>query len=343
MTVLAGDIGGTKTTLGLFDQAHGPRDAITRITLPSRDYDTFEALCAEIMRSGSGPVTHAALGVAGPVSGHEAHTTNLPWTMDADRLAAEFGFQHVELFNDLVAVVYGVPHLSDAELHTLIPASGDPAGPIAILAPGTGLGQAFATREAGRLIALPSEGGHVDFAPVNNRQVRLLEYMRQTHEHVSYERVCSGIGIGDLYDFLEAEGEIPASSWVEERLEGAEDRTPIIVTSGQDADRPCPLCAATIDLFTEILGAKAGNIALAGMATGGVYLGGGIPPRMLAELAAGAFAEAFLAKGRLRPLMEAIPVRVILNPDTAFIGAASRGLAALEGSERDSIVGGAGD
>ncbi len=333
MTLLAGDVGGTKTTLGVFDTADGPRNPIARVTVPSREYDSFEELCRGLLESTPSPVTHVSLGVPGPVSDGRAQTTNLPWIIDAAALTAEFGFRSVRLFNDLVAVAHGVPYLRGDELQTIVHATGDPRGPIAIVAPGTGLGQAFATRENDAVIAFPSEGGHVDFAPANTRQAQLLEYLWQTHEHVSYERVCSGLGIPNLYDFIAFQGVVPVLDRVERALASADDRTPIIVNAAQDPADPCPRCAASLELFTEILGAKAGNVALAGLTTGGVYLGGGIPPRLLGSLGAGPFREAFLAKGRLRPVMDSIPVRVILNPEAALFGAACKGLGDLEGPD----------
>lgn len=324
--LLAGDVGGTKTTLGIFARAEGPREPLVRATVRSASYPSLEALCEDFVTRSGIKVRRASFGVPGPVTNGTAQATNLPWEIDERHLAESLRLEKATLLNDLAAVAHGIPQLSAGDLHELRPGQEDPRGPIAVLAPGTGLGEAFATRSGGRLLAHGSEGGHADFAPTSELQEALLAHMRRAHGHVSYERVCSGLGIPNLYRFLRDSGEAQESPWIADALSEAGDPTPVIMQGALDSARRCGLCARTLDLFVEILGAKAGNLALTTLATGGIYLGGGIPPRILEALATGSFEEAFLSKGRLRRYLEPIPVRVILNPDAPFLGAACRGL-----------------
>ena len=327
--LVAGDVGATKTTLGLFDPENGPRSPRAQVTLESGRYDSLETLCRAFLADVRVPVHRASFGVPGPVVNGRVRTTNLPWEIDERRLSRALDLEGVTLFNDLVAGTYGAPHLEPDELQILHAGTHEPGGPIAVVAPGTGLGEAFATVEGGRYTAHPSEGGHVDFAPTTMLQAELLAYLRRSYEHVSYERVCSGMGIPNLYDFLRERGEPKESEWVAAELIEAEDRTPVIFRAAQDAERPCALCRKTLELFVQILGAKAGNLALTTLATGGVYIGGGIPLRILNLMTDGTFTRAFLDKGRLRPIMEAMSVYVILNSEVALFGAACHGLSEL--------------
>jgi glucokinase len=200
---------------------------------------------------------------------------------------------------------------------------------MAIVAPGTGLGEAYLTWNGRAYESHPSEGGHTDFGPTNGTQVALLNYWLERKGHVSYEWVCSGIGIGNIYAFLKETGFAPEPDWLQEQLAAVEDTTPLIVNTALNGD--VALCDATLDLFIAILGAEAGNLALKTLATGGVFLGGGIPPRILPALQDGAFMEAFLHKGRFAGLLERMPVRVIMNPKAALMGAAAYGLEMMAG------------
>lgn len=324
--LLAGDVGGTKTTLGVFTLDGGPRAPIVRATVPSAAYESLEALCQDFLADAGLQVRTAAFGVPGPVRNGVAHATNLPWDITERGLVEALGLERATLVNDLVAVAHGVPQLNPDETCALRAGVEDADGPIAILAPGTGLGVAFAARDGGRYIVHPSEAGHTDFAPTTALQDELLAHMRRTHGHVSFERVCSGLAIPDLYDFLEKMGREAESPAIAAALSTAVDRTPVILEGALDPVRRCGLCVKTLDLFVEILAAKAGSVALTVLATGGVYLGGGLPPRILEALSGQAFEASFLKKGRLRPFLERVPVKVILNPEAAFLGASCRGL-----------------
>ncbi len=323
MIILAGDIGGTKTNCALFSEEAGPHAPLAEATFPSAQYDSLEAIVRAFRADHPAPVAAACFGVAGPVVGGRAEITNLPWVIEAASLAAELGLPTVFLINDLKAVAQAVPFLDADDVATLNVGEPVDEGAIGVIAPGTGLGEAFLTWERGRYRAHPSEGGHSSFAPTTPTEADLLKYMLEQHRHVSYERVCSGIGIPNIYAFFRDrvfQQETPA---VAEALAVAPDPTPVIVQGALNPSSPCPVCAATLDTFLGILGSEAGNLALKVMATGGIYLGGGIPPRLLPQLRGGRFLSAMQNKGRFRELMERIPVHVILNPKAALYGAAA--------------------
>jgi len=330
--LLAGDIGGTKTTLAVFSLEGGPaaagniRAPLAEKTFPSADYPSLEAVVREFLSQVDLKVDRAAFGVAGPVVGGQAKVTNLPWVMRESQLEQELGLGSVHLLNDLEAIANGVPFLELADLHTLNEGEPDPGGAIAVIAPGTGLGEAFLTWDGARYRAHASEGGHATFAPLDPLQIELLRYLQERFDHVSFERVCSGIGIPNIYAFLRDSGYAEESAWVAEQIDVQGDATPPIVNAALDAETPCPLCAATLDTFVSILGPEAGNLALKVMATGGVYLGGGIPPRILPALERGTFVSAFQHKGRLSRVLERTPAHVILNPKAALLGTACFGL-----------------
>lgn len=323
--LLAGDVGGTKTNLAIFSPEAGLRAPLVEMTLPSSEYPDFEALLQDFLSRIDHPVTRAAFGVAGPVVQGRATITNLGWEMHDAHIAGTFGFDMVHLLNDLVAIASGVPCLEEDDLHTLHVGEPQAGGAIAVIAPGTGLGEGYLTWDGSRYCANASEGGHTDFGPTDELQIGLLRYLLQRWDHVSYERVCAGIGIPNIYDYLKHVGYIPEPQWIAEQLTEADDPTPIIVEAARDAERPCALCRATLDLFITILGAETGNLAIKVLATGGVYLGGGIPPRILPELESDLFRDALLNKGRLADVLADIPVHVILNPKVALLGAAAHG------------------
>ncbi len=324
--LLAGDIGGTKTDLAIYSPESGPREPLAQAEFPSGSYPSLEAIVREFLAQTGAVVEHACFDVAGPVIAGRAKVTNLPWVVEAAKIADELSLKSVHLLNDLEAIARAVPILQPGDLHTL--SAGEPitGGAIAVIAPGTGLGEAFLTWDGTCYQAHASEGGHADFAPTSSIQVGLLEYLLERYEHVSYERVCSGIGIGNIYDYLRDRGVIPESPELARRLSEVSDRTPLIVDAGLRSEAPDPLCRATIDTFLDILGAEAGNLALKVLATGGVYLGGGIPLHVLPALEDGRFLRAFRAKGRFADLLARIPVHVIVER-AALIGAASYGLA----------------
>lgn len=325
--LLAGDIGGTKTVLAVVSRDAGARAPIVEQTFPSGRYTSLESLVHDFLAAHPHPIDYASFGVAGPVVAGTAEITNLPWQMSEAGLQSALGLRGVRLLNDLESIAYAVPHLSPADVHTINTGVALPGGAIAVIAPGTGLGEAFLTSDNGRYRAHASEGGHASFAPNDEMQLDLLLYLHRRIGHVSCERVCSGLGLPNIYAFFKAHGHVEPD-WLAERLAAAADPTPVIVTAALDAERPCGICSATLRLFVSILGAEAGNLALKVLSTGGVYIGGGIPPRILPVLQQHDFMQAFVNKGRFTELLERMPVNIILNPKAALLGAASYGLSA---------------
>lgn len=325
--LLAGDIGGTKTALAAYGDHANPRVPLVETTYHSAQYPSLEAIVRAFEAQTGLRFDHASFGVSGPVLEGSATITNLPWQMSEAQLSAATGIPSVRLLNDLEAIAHGVTALAPEDLHTLNAGQPAPhATTLAVIAPGTGLGEAFITRENDRVNAHPSEGGHCDFAPTDALQVGLLEYLGRNGEHVSYERVCSGIGLPNIYAYLKERGHAEEPGWLAEQLAATADATRVIIAGATDEQHPCALCVATIRTFVSILGAEAGNLALKVLATGGVYIGGGIPPRILRYLETPSFLAAFERKGRFAELLARIPVRVILNPKVALIGAAQHGL-----------------
>ena len=324
--LLAGDIGGTKSRLALYAEGASPREPVAEGLLPSGRFDGIEPLIREFLAGRGHTPERVCLAVAGPVIAGRAALPNLPWIVDAGRIRQAFGFREVCLLNDLAATARAVPLLKPAELHPLSAGEPAPAGTIALIAPGTGLGEAFLTWDGGRYREHASEGGHADFAPATPRECELLAELRATADHVSFETVCSGPGLERLYRFLRRKetGEEPPG--LAARLAEAADPTPLIVAAALAGESP--LCIKTVRLFVSLLGAEAGNLALKTLAAGGVYLAGGIVPRIIPFLEEGGFLAAFRRKGRMAGLLRRMPVQVILEPRAPLIGAADRGLAA---------------
>lgn len=322
--LLAGDIGGTKTSLAIYDRNRGPRAPVMEKSFPSREYPSLETVVRDFLGGAHLKVGRAAFGVAGPVISGRAEVTNLPWVLDETQLADALEMERVSLLNDLVAVANAVPHLTPADLHTLQPGSPAPGGTIGVIAPGTGLGEGFLTWDGARYLPFGSEGGHTDFAPTTALEAGLLRYLQERFGHVSYERICSGIGLPNVYHYLKETGFAAEPGWLAADLAAAPDSTPVIIRAALDAERPCDLCRMTLQIFVSVLGAEAGNLALKLLATGGVYLGGGIPPRILPALGDGAFMQAFLNKGRFGDLLGRVPVHVIMDARAALLGAAYR-------------------
>lgn len=323
--LLAGDVGGTKTELAVFSPESGPRRPLAKARYPSARYASLEAMVREFLAANSWPVTWACFGVAGPVIGGRARITNLPWELEGGALAAALGLRAVHLVNDLEAVARAVPELLSEDLSTLNAGSHPGAGSLAVIAPGTGLGEAFLGWDGTRHQAFPSEGGHADFAPATERETGLLSHLRGRFGHVSVERVCSGPGIVHIYEYLRACGAAPEGADVAERLASAEDGPPVITDAGLRRPDPDSLSAATLALFADILGAEAGNLALKVLATGGVYVAGGVARHLLPLLRTGAFMRAFVRKGRMSEMMAGMPVHVVVRP-AAILGAAVFGL-----------------
>lgn len=323
--LLAGDIGGTKTHLAVFSLAEGPRRPVAEEIFPSASYANLAEMVREFQEKTKLPIEYASFDVAGPVVGGKAQLTNLPWIVDGAALASELELRRVWLLNDLQATAYAVPHLTPTDLEPINRGEPTEYGAIAVVAPGTGLGEAFLVWTENSYMAYASEGGHTDFGPNDETQIELLRYMLKRYGHAGYERVCSGIGIPNIYDFFRDSRYATESAAFAARLDAAADRTPLIVQAALDEADPDPLCVATLDMFVSILGAEAGNLALKVLATGGVYLGGGIPRRILPKLQTGRFMEAFVNKGRFSAMMSRIPVYVVLT-QAALTGAARYGL-----------------
>jgi len=327
--LLAGDIGGTKTVLALFDvdEANSlARHPLMERTFPSQQYQSLELIIEEFLRECDHSISAGSFGVAGPVMGNSAQVTNLPWVIDAGDMRERFGF-NVHLLNDLEALATAVPFLEATDLITLSEGTPVKHGAIGVIAPGTGLGEGFLVwnRPAGKYESYPSEGGHCAFGPTTPLQLEMLNYWLPRMGHVSYERVCSGIGIPNIYTFLRETGRHPEPDWLRDQLDDAADPTPIIVKAAVAGE--AEICAATLELFMEILGDQAGNLALTVLATGGIYLGGGIPGRILPQLQKGPFMKFFQDKGRFSEMMSRIPVHIIYNPKAALYGTAYDALA----------------
>ena len=324
--LLAGDIGGTKTILALFSSEKGPLQPLFEVIYASTAYPGLDAIIKDFFSQADVSAATACFGVAGPVRDGRSVITNLPWQPDTRILQSSHGFSKVSLINDLVATGYAIPHLSRSDLFILNAGINTNEGGIGIIAPGTGLGEAIFTWEGSRYTPVPSEGGHTDFAPIAEIEVDLLAFLNKRYEHVSYDRICSGRGLPGIYDFIKAHFQLEEPDWLARELENAEDRTPVIVNAALNDTKPCIICSKTLQMFISILGAEAGNLALKGLTTGGMYLGGGIPPRILPFLQTETFMTSFTNKGRMSYLLNDIPVKVILNPKAALIGAASFGL-----------------
>jgi glucokinase len=321
--LLAGDIGGTKTVLALFSTDQGPFQPLEKAVYPSKDYATLEEIVRFYLENRPVRIQSASFGIAGPVNKDKVKATNLPWHVEAGLLSQAVGQAPVWLLNDLLAVAYAVPHLRPEDLHTLNRGTPDPNGTLGVVAPGTGLGEAFLTWDGNAYHPHPSEGGHGDFGPANQAELELLNYLMPRLGHVSYERVCSGSGMPNLYAFFKDSRRYPEPDWLKAELAQAADPTPVIVRAA--LEKRAEICVATLDQFVAILGNEAGNLALKVLSTGGIYLGGGIPPRILPFLKKDHFMKAFKHKGRFSGALARVPVHVILNPDLALIGAACLG------------------
>jgi glucokinase len=330
--LIAGDIGGTKTDLAVYSKEFGPHTPLVEAEVHSSDYPSLQAMVAEFLSTTKMSVEAASFDVAGPVIDGHVKTTNLPWVMDESSLKEGLNLKSVHLMNDLEAVARAVPVLRSTDLITLN--QGEPSlhGPIAIIAPGTGLGESFLTWNGSQYQAHSSEGGHSDFAPTDVRQIRLLEFLLERFDHVGVERVCSGIGVPNIYEYFRDAEKIPERPDVAQSIKSAKDHTKAIVAAAVDPKNPSELCRATVDLLVSILGAEAGNLALKVFATGGVYMAGGIALHLIDVLRESRFMQAFSNKGRFKDLVGRIPVHVITTR-AALVGAATYGLETLQQTE----------
>ena len=317
--ILAGDIGGTKTNLGFFDIVDGALTLRNQQSFPSNRYQGLESIVVEFVGGASGsPVSAACFGVAGPVLDGRSVTPNLPWVVESVTLAERLGLDSVALINDLEATAYGIAELKPDEFTRLNEGSSE-IGNAALVAAGTGLGSAILFWDGQRHVPSASEGGHMDFAPRDQLEARLLAHLMDKYGHVSVERVLSGPGLFNIYDFLRSAGYAKESPKVVDRFT-REDPSSVIASAAMAGE--CELSEKALDMFAGIYGATAGNIALLMKAVAGVYVGGGIAPKIIEKLKDGTFMKAFTDKGRLSSLLEAIPIRVIMNDKTALLGAA---------------------
>ena len=320
--IMAADVGANETSLGLFspDPAYPP---ILEETYRTRDFkDAGQMLGKFLSDNGAPGLYRACLAVPGSISDNQSTTTNLPWFVDGKRMATDLGIPEIRLINDLEATATAIPELVEADLFTINPGRRDNHGNIAVISPGTGLGEGFLTNGDGTYTAHPSEGGHSDFAPINRQEIELLQYLQEILGHVSYEQVCSGAGLMNLYSFVKRGYADDESSALRERLNAASDPSRVIIEAAIDESRACPLCLETMSLFVAILGSEAGNLALKTMATGGLYIGGGITPKIRNILDSSLFLKRFFNKGRVSQILSDIPVHVIMNRKTTLNGAA---------------------
>ena len=317
--ILAGDVGGTKVHLALYNFINGKLEHTRDTQYPAKDYSGLAEIVREFL--GVYKVTAACFGVPGPVREGRLRLTNLPWTLDSRELSASLGIQHVFLINDLEANGYGVAELADGQIFTLN--EGDPSqiGNRALIAAGTGLGQCFLVWNGHSHTPYPSEGGHADYAPRDEDEIDLLRFLKQKYNgRISFERVVSGMGLTNIYEFLREVRGVDEPAWLAERI--ADEDPNAVITELALAARS-EICEKAMDMFVSAYGAEAGNLALKIMSVGGIYVGGGIAPRIIEKLKDGTFMKAFTDKGRLSQLLINMPVRIILESRAALLGAAA--------------------
>jgi glucokinase len=321
--ILAGDVGGTKVDLALYSFEKGQLKPVTEKKYHAPSYTSFDVVVKEFLEEAKPPeaITAACFGVPGPVRNGRLKLTNLPWLLDSRELSLGLNIDHLFLINDLEANGYGIPELPPDQIFTL--SAGDPSvvGNRGLIAAGTGLGEAVLVWDGKRYLPMASEGGHTDFAPRNEEEIDLLRYLWRTLKgRVSYERVVSGIGIANVYAFLRDEKGLSEPAWLKERM-ATEDPNAVIGELAESGESE--LCARTLDIVISAYGAEAGNLALKILAMGGIYIGGGIAPKVLNLIRRGGFMKAFTDKGRMSALLEQTPVHIILESRAALIGAAS--------------------
>ncbi len=317
--ILAGDVGGTKTQLALFEAGDSARSPRARNRYPSREFPSLEALVRVFLGETGARATRAVFGIAGPVVNNRVEATNLPWQMSGDAMSAALGGAPVVLLNDLVTTAQGLGELGPDDLETL-QSGREVKGNRALIAAGTGLGEALLVWDGGRWVPSASEGGHADFGSRSPLEDELLVWMRAKYGRVSYERLLSGHGIADIHRFMRATGRGEEPAEAARAFDEAED--PAAVVTHEALEGRGSRARLALELFVEIYGAEAGNLALKSLAVGGVFVGGGIAPKIRAILAEGRFIGAFTRKGRLGPLLQAIPVSLILDEQTSLWGAA---------------------
>lgn len=318
--ILAGDVGGTKAHLALYDFIDGKLVYSRDQRFAAKEYSGLEDIVKEFL--GPQKVTAACFGVPGPVRNGRLRLTNLPWTLDSHELSVNLGITHVFLINDLEANGYGVAELSADQIYTLSEGDVSQIGNRALIAAGTGLGEAMLIWDGRTHTPYPSEGGHADYAPRNEDEIDLLRFLKQKYNgRISYERVISGMGLTSIYEFLREVRGMEEPPKLAERIATAPDPNAVITEMALAAKSE--ICEKALDMFVSAYGAEAGNMALKLLSVGGVYIGGGIAPRILEKLKDGTFLKAFTDKGRLSQLLINMPVRVILDSRAALLGAAA--------------------
>lgn len=318
MLILAGDVGGTSTRLAFFEVDAAGVATVAAERYASKEHGSLIEIVRRFIARHSYNPERSCFGIAGPILEGRVRTPNLPWHIESKELAELLGLPQVRLINDLEANTYGIPALKDDDFYTLNPGKRNPTGTIAVVSAGTGLGQSLAYWDGAFHRPLPSEAGHADFAPRNDLESELLLYLQDKHGRVSYERVVSGPGLLDIYRFLRDKRYGIEDAAIAAAMKAGDP--PAVITRGA-LDGSCSICSKALDIFVSVYGAEAGNAALRFLATGGVYLGGGIPPRIIERLKGPAFMVAFTSKGRLSSLVQTIPVQLILNENTALLGA----------------------
>ena len=318
--ILAGDVGGTKVNLALYDFVGGQLKEVRSQRFPAKDYSGLETIVKEFLAADK--VTSACFGVPGPVREGRLRLTNLPWTIDSRELQTQLDIPYVFLINDLEANGYGIAELQPDQIFTL--SEGDPSqiGNRALIAAGTGLGEGLLTWNGRQHIPYPSEGGHADYAPRNEDEIDMLRFLKQKYNgRISWERVVSGMGITNIFEFWRDVRGLEVPAWLGEAIAAVDDPNAVIVENALKAKSE--ICEKTLDTFVSAYGAESGNLALKILAVGGLYIGGGIAPRIIEKLKDGTFLKAFTDKGRLSQLLVNTPVRVILEPRAAVLGAAA--------------------
>jgi glucokinase len=318
--ILAGDVGGTKVDLALYDFTQGKLTATREKVYKAKDYSGLEVIVKEFL--GSATATAACFGVPGPVRDGRLRLTNLPWTLDSRELSIGLGIQHVFLINDLEANGYGIAELSDSQIYSLNEGDSSQTGNRALIAAGTGLGQCFLVWNGHAHCPYPSEGGHADYAPRNEDEIDLLRFLKQKYNgRISFERVVSGMGLTNIYEFLREVRGMDEPAWLAERIAAVPD--PNVAITELALAAKSEICEKALDMFVSAYGAEAGNLALKILSAGGLYVGGGIAPRIIEKLKDGTFMKAFTDKGRLSQLLIHMPVRIILESRSALLGAAA--------------------
>lgn len=317
--ILAGDIGGTKTNLALFSTTNGALVPHHPEAYPSQRHSSFHEILQQYRSEHPVQIDSAAFGIAGPVIDGRCEATNLPWIVDAREVATSLGITRCGLVNDLEATAYGALHLDAGHKHVLNDGTPRPRGTIAIIAAGTGLGEGGLVWDGSRYRTLPSEGGHSDFAPRNELEMEILRFMLTRYERVSYERLLSGPGLYALYEFFKSRATGPEPQWLRDKMEESD---PPAVVSSAALEGKDETCRAALETFVSLYGAETGNLALKLLATGGVYVGGGIAPKILPAIRRGSFMKSFAHKGRFSGWLHSLPLSIILNQQTALLGAA---------------------